>query len=66
MQILQKYYASYCMFFHEIAAQYDHFPNILLDDLPKVLHHISWMGQQRAEAVGAAVIRKVLKLKKAQ
>ena len=49
-----------------MAAQLDHFPEIELSDLPKVLYHVNLMGNKRAEQVGAAVIRKYRKIRKAQ
>ena len=49
-----------------MAAQLDNFPEIDLADLPKVLFHVNMMGLKRAEQVGAAVIRKYRKIRKAQ
>ena len=35
--VLSSCYQDYCIFFHQIAAQYSNFPNIALSDLKKVL-----------------------------
>ena len=48
-----------------MAAQLDNFPEIDLNDLPKVLYQVNLMGNKRAELVGAAVIRKYRKIRKA-
>lgn len=49
-----------------MAAQLDNFPEIELSDLPKVLYQVNLMGNKRADQVGAAVIRKYRKIRKAQ
>jgi len=41
-----------------MAAQFDNFPLIDIDDLPKVLYSIGMLGMARAEPVSKAVIKK--------
>ena len=46
--VLSKNYMDYCIFFHQIGAQYGNFPNVALDDLPKVLIQIGMCTKESA------------------
>ena len=56
--VFQKNYAAYCMCFHEVAAHYDNFPLINLNDLADVLYEIGIFARERAIPVAESVISK--------
>ena len=49
---------DYCIFFHQIGAQYNNFPNVALSDLPKVLIQIGFCTEENASAFIVKVMEK--------
>ena len=54
--VFEKNYAAYCQVFHEISAQFDHFPLIDLNDLPEILYTIGIFAREKAKPISEKVI----------
>ena len=55
--VFEENYATYCQAFHEISAQFDHFPLIKLTDLAEVLYSLGIFAREKAKPISERVIK---------
>lgn len=54
--VFEENYAHYCQLFHEISAQFNHFPLIDLKDLSEILYTIGIYAREKAKPLSESVI----------
>ena len=57
--VFKKFYQSFCITFHEVAAHYDNFPNIDINDLAAVLDEIGFYPKEVADQIAPKVVKQI-------